>query len=127
MFLVIVMGILASFGLTILSVLIWYNTSANRVWRMYPEFCGVAVIVGAIVGLAARKQARVAAALSLAPWSVALVVGANAGGSSLSRWAITIGLVSAYFALGVGAAALVGHRMARSSARGSHSRSQGRA
>src|ERR1700694_24876 len=86
--LAIVLGIVASFGLTILSELIWFSSATNKVWRLYPEFFGVAVIVGALVGLTARKQARVAAALSLTPWCVSLVVGAN-GGQTSSRWAIT--------------------------------------
>lgn len=82
LFLAIVLGIVASFGLTILSEFVWFNSSTNKVWHLYPEFFGVAVIVGALVGLIARKQAKVAAALSLAPWCVWLVVGANAGQTS---------------------------------------------
>ncbi len=127
LFLAIVLGIVASFALTILSEFIWFSSTTNKVWRLYPEFFGVAVIVGALVGLTARKQARLAAALSLAPWSLSLVVGANTGHSTMSRWTTTIALVSMYFALGVVVAALVGRRMTRSAARGSHSPSQGHA
>ncbi len=114
--LAIALGIVASFGLTILSELIWFNSAANKVWRLYPEFLAVAVIAGALVGLAARKQARVAAALGLAPWCISLVVGANAG-QPLFRWAITIGLVSVYLALGVGAAHLVSKLLSNAGAR----------
>jgi hypothetical protein len=114
--LAIVLGIVASFGLTILSELIWFSSATNKVWRLYPEFFGVAVIVGALVGLTARKQARVAAALSLTPWCVSLVVGAN-GGQTSSRWAITIGLVSLYLALGVGSAHFVSRLFSNSEAR----------
>jgi hypothetical protein len=116
LFLAIVLGIAASFVLTILSEWIWFSSTTNKVWRLYPEFFGVAVIVGALVGLTARKQARLAAALSLAPWCVFLVVGASAGQTS-SRWAITIGLVSLYLALGVGSAHFVSRLFSNSGAR----------
>ncbi len=116
LFLAIVLGIAASFGLTILSEMIWFSSTTNKVWRLYPEFFGVAVVVGALVGLTARKQARAAAALSLAPWCVSLVVGANAGQTS-SRWAITIGLVSLYLALGVGSAHFVSRLFSNSGAK----------
>ncbi len=114
--LAITLGIVASFGLTILSELIWFNSSANNVWRLYPEFFTVAVIAGALVGLVARKRARVAAALGLAPWCISLVVRANMG-KPLSHWAITIGLVAVYLALGVGAAHLVGKLLSNAGAR----------
>jgi hypothetical protein len=123
LFLVIGLGILASFGLTVLAEFLWLN-SANGIWHVHPEFFCIPVIVGAGVGLAVSRRAVLAAALSLGPWSVTMIVGANAGHSTLSRWAITIALVSAYFALGIGAAALVGRVMARHVAKGGQSPSQ---
>jgi hypothetical protein len=116
LFLAIVLGIVASFGLTILSEFVWFNSSTNKVWHLYPEFFGVAVIVGALVGLIARKQAKVAAALSLAPWCVWLVVGAKRR-PNLLAWAITIVLVSLYLALGVGSAHSVSKLFSNSGAR----------
>lgn len=107
LFLVIVLGIIASFGLTVLAEFLWFSSSAKAVWHIYPEFFCIPVIVGASVALAARRQAGFAAALSLAPWSVTMIVGANPGHSRVSLWAITIALVSVYFAFGVGAAVLV--------------------
>jgi hypothetical protein len=127
LFFVIGLGIIASFGLTVLAEFLWLNSANNGIWRIWhirPEFFCVAMIVGAVVGLAARRQAVLAAALSLAPWAIWLVVGVNAGHSTASRWATTIALVSVYFAVGVGAAALVGRRMARSVVKSSQSPSQ---
>lgn len=124
LFLVIGLGIIASFGLTVLAEFLWLNSANNGIWHIRPEFFCVAMIVGAGVGLAARRQAVLAAALSLAPWTIWLVVGVNAGHSTASRWATTIALVSVYFALGVGVAALVGRRMARSVVKSSQSPSQ---
>jgi hypothetical protein len=123
MFLVVGLGIIASFGLTVLAEFLWLN-SANGIWHVHPEFFCIPVIVGAGVGLAVSRRAVLAAALSLAPWSVTMIVGANAGHSTMSRWAITIALVSAYFALGIGTAALVGRVMARYVAKGGQSPSQ---
>jgi hypothetical protein len=123
LFLVIGLGIVASFGLTMLAEFLWLN-SANGIWHVHPEFFCIPVVVGAGVALAVSRRAVVAAALSLAPWSVTMIVGANAGHSTMSRWAITIALVSAYFALGIGAAALVGRVMARYAAKGGQSPSQ---
>ncbi|MGD0402602.1 MAG: hypothetical protein ABSB66_05340 [Candidatus Acidiferrales bacterium] len=123
LFLVIVLGVLASFGLTILAELVWFSSAIKGVWYVHPQFVCISVIVGLIVGVAARRQARLAAALSLAPWSVWLIVGANAGHTTMLRWATTVTLVSVYFAMGVGAAALV----ARSMVKVSESPSQERA
>lgn len=122
LFLVIGLGIIASFGLTVLAEFFWLSSGAKTVWHVYPEFFFIPMIVGAGVGFTARRKAVLAAALSLAPWAVWLVVGVNA--STTSCWAITIALVSVYFAVGVGAAALVGRRMVRSVARSSQSPSQ---
>jgi hypothetical protein len=123
LFLVVGLGIVASFGLTVLAEFLWLN-SGNGIWHVHPEFFCIPLIVGAGVGLALSRRAVVAAALSLAPWSVTMIVGANAGHSTMSRWAITIAVVSAYFALGIGAAALVGRVMARYVAKGGQSPSQ---
>jgi hypothetical protein len=123
MFLVVGLGIVASFGLTVLAEFLWLN-SANGIWHVHPEFFCIPVIVGAGVGLAVSRRAVLAAALSLAPWSATMIVGANAGHSTMSRWAITIALVSAYFALGIGTAALVGRVMARYLVKGGQSPSQ---
>lgn len=124
LFFVIGLGIIASFGLTIVAEFLWLNSANNGIWHVRPEFFCVAMIVGAGVGLAARRQAVLAAALSLAPWAMWLIIGVNAGHSTASRWATTIALVSVYFALGVVVAALVGRRMTRSVAKGSQSPSQ---
>lgn len=126
LFFVIGLGIIASFGLTVLAEFLWLNSanSANGIWHVHPEFFCIPVIVGVAVALAISRRAVVAAALSLAPWSVTMIVGANAGHSTMSRWAITIALVSAYFALGIGTAALVGRVMARYVAKGGQSPSQ---
>jgi hypothetical protein len=124
LFLVIGLGIIASFGLTVLAEFFWFSSGAKTVWHVYPQFFFIPMIVGAGVGFAAKRQARLAAALSLAPWAVWLVVGVNAAHSTMSRWATTIALVSVYFALGIGAAALVGRRMARSVVKSSQSPSQ---
>jgi hypothetical protein len=127
LFLVIGLGIIASFGLTVLAEFLWLNSANNGIWHVRPEFFCVSIIVGAGVGLAASRQAVLAAALSLSPWAVWLVVGVNAGHSTALRWATTIALVSVCFALGVGTAALVGRRMTRSVVKRSQSPSQGHA
>jgi hypothetical protein len=124
LFLIIGLGIIASFGLTVLAELFWLNSANNGIWHVRPEFFCVPMIVGAGVGLAASRQAGLAAALALAPWAVWLVVAVNARHSTASRWATTIALVSVYFVVGVGAAVLVGRRMTRSVVKGGQSPSQ---
>ncbi len=124
LFLVIGLGIIASFGLTVLAEFFWFSFGAKTLWHVYPEFFFIPIIVGAGVGFAAKRQAGLATAFSLAPWAVWMVVGVNAGHSTTSRWATTIALVSVHFALGVGAAALVGRRMARYANKGSQAPSQ---
>ena len=121
LFVVIVFGVFASFALTILSEQILFSSMATSVRLLFPEFPVVALTVGVLVGLLVREKARVAAALSLAPWSVWLIVASNGSHSTVSRWVTTIAVVSVCFALGVGAAAFVGGRMARSAARGGRS------
>jgi hypothetical protein len=110
----VILGVFASFPLTILGEQIVFYSMSQRVRILFPELLVVALIVGALVGLVVRDKARIAAALSLAPWAVWLVLATNAGHSTVSRWIMTTAVVSVYFALGVGAAALVGRRMARS-------------
>jgi hypothetical protein len=124
LFLIIGLGIIASFGLTVLAEFLWLNSANNGIWHVRPEFFCVPMIVGAGVGLAARRQAGLAAALALAPWAVWLVVAVNAKHSTASHWATTMALVSVYFVLGVGAAVLVGRRMTRSVVKGGRSPSQ---
>jgi hypothetical protein len=114
LFLVVGLGIIASFVLTGLAEFLWFSSGARTVWHVYPQFFCIPVIVGAGVGFVARSRAGRAAALSLAPWVVWLIIGVNAGHSTASRWATTIALVVVYFAFGVGAAVLVGRRTARS-------------
>jgi hypothetical protein len=107
--LIINLGIIASFGLTVLTEFLWHNST----WRVYPEFLCIPVIVGVAVGLAAKRQARLAAALSLAPRAVWLIIGTNTGHWDTLRWAITTALISVYFAAGIGTAIVVGRRMDR--------------
>jgi len=127
LFLVIALGVFASFALTILGEQIVFGSMSQSARLLFPELLVVALVVGALVGLVARHKARIAAALSLAPWAVWLVIATNAGHSTISRWVTTITVVSVCFALGIGAAAFVSGRMARSAARGSQSPSQGHA
>lgn len=127
LFLVIVLGIIASFGLTVLAEFLWFNSGAKTVWHVYPQFFFIPMIVGAGVGFVARSRAVFAAVLSLAPWAVWLVIGVNGGHSTALRWATTTALVSVYFALGVGSAFFVGRRMARSKLKGGNSLSEERA
>jgi len=128
LFVVIVLGVLASFALTILAEQIVFSSMPKSARLLFPELLVVAVTVGALVGLMGRHKARIAAALSLAPWAVWLILATNGSQSTVSRWVTTIAVVSVYFALGIGAAALVGGRMARSAARGGgRSPSQGHA
>ena len=108
LFLIIGLGIVASFGLTVLAEFLWLKSAHNGIWHVRPEFLCVPMIVGVGVGLAAKRQAGLAGGLSLAPWAVWLVLGVNAGQSTAPLWATTIALVSMYFAVGVGAAVLVG-------------------
>ena len=124
LFFVIALGVFASFALTILGEQMIFGSMSQRARLLFPELLVVTLVVGVLVGLIARHKAGIAAALSLAPWAVWLVIATNAGHSTVSRWATTTAVVSVYFALGVGAAALVGRRMARYAAKGGHSPSQ---
>jgi hypothetical protein len=125
LFFVIVLGVFASFVLTILGEQILFSSATPSVRLLFPEFPVVALTVGILVGLIVREKARVAAALSLAPWTVWLIVATNGRDSTVSRWVTTIAIASVCFALGIGAAAFVGGRMARSAARNGGSPSRG--
>jgi hypothetical protein len=118
LFLIVGLGVIASFGLTILAEFLWLTSASSGIWHIRPEFFGVPIIVGAGVGLAARKQAGLAAVLALAPWALWLLMAVNARHSTAARWATTIILVAVYFMVGLGAAILVGRRMTRSVAKG---------
>jgi hypothetical protein len=111
--LIIGLGIIASFGLTVVAEFVWLNSANGVIWHLHPEFFCVPIPVGAGVGLTASRQAALAAALALAPWAVWLVVGVNGRNSTTSRWATTIALVSVYFVVGLGTAVLVGRRLTR--------------
>jgi hypothetical protein len=122
------LGVFASFGLTIFGELIVLRSIAMGAHLPFAELAVggplVAVTVGSLIGLIAKERARVAAALGLSPWIAVLLIGTSRGHSGLSWWAILIAAVSIYLALGIGAAAFVGGRMARASAGGTRSPSQ---
>jgi hypothetical protein len=109
LFLTVLLGIFASFALTILAELLLLRSSISGIaLLLLPEFPVVTALVGILVGLIIRDKARVAAMLSLAPWTLYMIIGTNWNHSSLSRWLITVVLVLVYSAIGVGAAVLVG-------------------
>jgi hypothetical protein len=124
-FSVIVLGVFASFALTILGEQILFSSATPSVRLLFPEFPVVALTVGILVGLIVREKARVAAALSLVPWTVWLIVATNGKDSTVSRWVTTTAIALVCSALGIGAAAFVGGRMARSAARHGGSPSRG--
>ena len=108
LFLTVLLGIFASFALTILAELLLFSSSIPSTARLLvPEFPVVTSSVGILVGLIIRDKARIAAVLSLTPWTVWLIIATNWNHSSVSRWLITFVVVSIYFAVGVGAAVLV--------------------
>jgi hypothetical protein len=125
LFFVIVLGVFASFALTILGEQILFSSGIPSFRFLFPEFPVVAVTVGVLIGLIAREKARVAAAFALAPWSIWLIVATNGNHSPVSRWVTTIAVISVCFVLGIGAAALVSGRLARIAVRASRSPSQG--
>ncbi len=118
---VVVLGVLASFVLTILSARILFrfatNEAALRFAVRYVSSPLIALAVGALVGLAIRDKARVVAALSLTPWALWIVLTTNWSVATLSQMAITIVSVAVYLSLGISAAAFVGGRMAPPGAR----------
>src|SRR5579863_10467717 len=100
----IVFGVVLSFGLTIFGEYAVVNAMSNRFLGVGVLCPSIALIVGSFAGLAIRSKARIAAALSLAPWSIWLVIATNGGHSTVSRWITTTVLVSICLALGVGMA-----------------------
>jgi hypothetical protein len=104
-------GVIASFGLTILAEFVWFNSANSGFWHLYPEFILIPVIIGATIGIAAKKKAAAAAAWALAPWSAWLVMGASFRHAPILHLATTVGVVLTCFGFGVGTAALVGRRM----------------
>jgi hypothetical protein len=108
LFFTVLLGIFASFALTILAELLLFSSSISNTARLlFPEFPVVTALVGILVGLIIRDKARIAALLSLTPWTVSMIVGTNWNHSSVSRWLVTVVVVSIYSAVGVGAAVLV--------------------
>ena len=111
LFLAVVLGIVASFGLTILSEVVLFSSWMPKSARLlFAEFPVVAVVVGILVGFIAKERARVAAGLSLAPWAAWLIVATNWTHSTISRWATTVIVISLCVALGICAAHFVGRR-----------------
>jgi|SRR5215472_3807580 len=102
----VMLGIFASFAVTVLAEWLLIYSAPRAVLHVYPEFPIVAISVGALVGLIERNKTSIAAALSLAPWSVFMIVGTNRNCSCPSKWLITIVLFTIYSAVGVGAAIL---------------------
>ena len=81
------LGIVASFAFTVLfEMLLMEGSAPLTVLHIYPEFPAITVSVGILVGLIARNRALIAGALSLLPWSVVMILGANRNHSSASRW-----------------------------------------
>jgi uncharacterized membrane protein YoaK (UPF0700 family) len=124
---VVACGAVMSFILTIAGETLVSSLSLSGwqryVWLFKPEFPLIALIVGVLIGLVMKERASLAAALSLVPWSIFLIVGTNLKHFVLSRYIITTTLVSVYFLLGVGAAAFAGGRTTRSVTRADHLRS----
>ena len=74
--------------------------------HFYPEFPLITMLVEILVGLVEKNKTSLAAILSLAPWGVSMVLGANKSHSGGSTWLTTIVLVSIYWGIGIGAAIL---------------------
>ena len=126
LFLVIVLGVFASFALTILGEQILFSSATPSVRLLFPEFPVVALTVGVLMGVLVKEKARVAAAFALAPWSIWLIVGTNGSHSTVSRWVTTIAVILVCFAMGIGSATLVGSRLGRLAAPTNRSPSQGK-
>jgi hypothetical protein len=125
LFIVIVLGVFASFALTILSEQLVFGLMSKGARLPFAELVVInpliAIIVGILAGLLSRGNARLAAAWSLAPWIVWLVLATNGMHSTVFRWATTIATGLLYLAAGIGAAVFVAGRMANSSTKDSHS------
>jgi hypothetical protein len=113
--LTVVLGIVASFAVTVLAEWLLLYSAPRAVLRVYPEFPMVAVFVGVLVGLIERNKTSIAAALSLAPWSIFMILGTNRNNSCASKWLITVVLFTIYSAVGVAAAVLAARIVRRDS------------
>ena len=112
--LTVVLGIFASFAFTILvEMLTMASLPTVTSLHIPPELPTVTVLVGILVGIVDRHKTSITAALSLLPWSVTMILGANRGHSNASRWLITIGVVAIYSAIGIGAAMLTAKTVRR--------------
>jgi hypothetical protein len=108
------LGIVASFAFTVLFEMLLMDSSAPlTVLHIYPEFPAITVSVGILVGLIERNRALIAGALSLLPWSVVMILGANRNHSSASRWLIATVVVAIYSAIGIGVAILTAKTVRR--------------
>ena len=106
LFVAIIIGVVSSFGLTILIEMAIFSDWMPRIVRsLYVEFPAIALFIGILLGLIAPERHKMAAALSLAPWAIWLTLGANREHSTVVRWAITVALLSTCIALGIGTAA----------------------
>jgi hypothetical protein len=114
---VILVGVLASFALTILGEQIVVGLMDEGIGIPFIEFPLIPLIVGILVGLFMKNNSGIAAALSLAPWAVWLIFASNGTHSTVWHWAITAIIVGLCLAIGIGAAVLVGARMANFAAR----------
>lgn len=112
--LTVLLGIFASFAFTVFFELLLIGTSTSlNVLHIYPQFPAITVSVGILVGLIERNKASITGVLSLAPWTVFMILGVNRNHSSASRWLITIAVVAGYSAMGIGAAILTAKTVRR--------------
>lgn len=118
---VVVLGVLASFALTIASARILFHFASDdvsiRFAVRYISSPLIAIGVGALVGLAIRDKAGIIAALSLAPWTLWIVLTTNWSIATLSQIVITVVSALVYIALGICAAVFVGGRIPSSAQR----------
>jgi hypothetical protein len=118
---VVVLGVFASFALTIVSARILFHFASNdaalRFAVRYVSSPLIALVVGAVIGLAIRDKAGVIAALSLGPWTLWIVLTTNWSAATLSQMAVTIVSALVYVALGISAATIVAGRKASSVSR----------
>jgi hypothetical protein len=116
----VLLGVFATFGLTIVGEFFVMNLLAKGARLPFAELvvgCPlIALVVGSLIGLVAKEKALVAAVLGIAPWVIFLVAGAGQGRMATSWWVIMLVAASIYLGLGIAAAALVGGRMVHSAA-----------
>lgn len=109
------LGSLLSFGLTILSARILFDVfnhdSTLRIAVTYGSSPLIAIAVGVFVGLTFAQRARTAACLSLAPWTLWLVLTTDWNRASSSQIAVTLLKATVYLLFGIAAAAFVSRRM----------------